>query len=99
MSAVWGLAVDADSLASAVLCASSASSVISSSFCLREERLEQLLEGAAVCREQAEASWASLSSSAVEIAKVVSWGVNLSAMAVKWTWTRACSSREVPSGR
>ena len=51
--AVEGLAVEADSLAPAVLWPSSWSSVISSSFCLREDRLEELLEGAAVCSEHA----------------------------------------------
>ena len=70
-------------------CPSSASSVISSSFRREEPLEEELLEGAAVCREQAEARAASLSSSAVAIDNVVSWGVNLSSMAVKWTATRA----------
>lgn len=86
---VEGLAVEADSLAPAVLWPSSWSSVISSSFCLREDRLEELLEGAAVCSEHAAASWASLSSWAWVMSKVVSWGANLSVTAVEWTATRA----------
>ena len=87
--AVEGLAVEADSLAPAVLWPSSWSSVISSSFCLREDRLEELLEGAAVCSEHAAASWASPSSWAAVMSKVVSWGANLSVTAVKCTATRA----------
>lgn len=84
---VAGLAVDAES--PAVLCPSSASSVISSSLWRREEALEELLDGAAVWREQAEVSAASLSSSAAVMEMVVSCGVNFSVTAVKWTATRA----------
>jgi hypothetical protein len=87
--AVEGRAVEGDSLAPPVLWPSSTSSVMPSSFCLREDRLEELLEGAAVCSEHAEVRAASLSSSAVVMAKVVSWGANLSVMAVKWTARRA----------
>jgi hypothetical protein len=80
-----GLAVDAES--PVVLCPSSLSSVISSNLC--REELEELLEGAAVCREQADVRAASLSSSALVMDIVVSCGVNLSVTAVKWTATRA----------
>jgi hypothetical protein len=68
---------------------SSASSVISSSLLRRDEAVEEELEGAAVCREQADVRAASLSSSAVVMEMEVSWGVNLSATAVEWTATRA----------
>jgi len=51
--------------------------------------VEELLEGAAVWREQADVRAPSLSSSAVAIEKVASWGVNFSVMAVKCTATRA----------
>ena len=69
---------------------SSASSVISSSFLL-EEPLDEQVDGAAVCREHADARAASLSSSADAMEMVVSCGVNWSATAVKCTATRAAS--------
>lgn len=85
-AAVAGRASEA--VSSPVAWPSSASSVISSSF-RREDPLEEQLDGAAVCREQAAARAASLSSSAEVIETVVSCGVNFSETAVKWTATRA----------
>lgn len=63
--------------------------MISSNLLRRDDPLEEQLDGAAVCREQADMRAASLSSSAVAMEMVVSWGVNFSVTAVKWTATRA----------
>lgn len=68
---------------------SSTSSDISSNLLSREEELDEELAGAAVCREQADVRAESLSSSAVVMEMVVSWGVNFSSTAVKCTATRA----------
>lgn len=79
-AAVIGRAIE--EVSSAVVCPSSASSVTLSSFLRREEPLDEQLDGAAVCREQAAARAASLRSSAVAMGRIVSWE-NFSAMAVK----------------
>lgn len=68
---------------------SSAVSGIQLSFGPRDEPLDEELEGAAVCRLQAEARAASLSSSGVETDRTMSWGANFSEMLMKWTATRA----------
>jgi hypothetical protein len=68
---------------------SSAASCIQLSFCCRDDPLEDELEGAAVCRLQAAPSAASLSSSAVEMERMMSCGANFSVMLMKWTVTRA----------
>jgi hypothetical protein len=59
---------------------SSAASCIQLSFCCRDDPLEEELEGAAVCRLQAALRAASLSSSAVEMARTMSCGANFSVM-------------------
>ena len=66
------------------------SSLIQLSFCcLADDPLEEELEGAAVCRVQAEVRAASLSSSGVLIERTMSCGVNFSVTVMKWTATRA----------
>jgi hypothetical protein len=66
------------------------SSLIQLNFwCLADDPLDEELEGAAVCREQAEVRAASLSSSGVLMERTISCGVNFSDTVMKWTATRA----------
>lgn len=66
------------------------SSLIQLSFCcLADDPLDEELEGAAVCRVQAEVRAASLSSSGVLIERTMSCGVSFSDTVMKWTATRA----------
>lgn len=68
------------------------SSLIQLSFwCLADDPLDEELEGAAVCKVQAEARAASLSSSGVVMERTMSCGANLSVTVMKWTATRAGS--------
>lgn len=59
-------------------CSSSSSSAISPSLRRRIELVEEDVDPEAACREHAEASFESLSSAAVAMEKVVSWGENRS---------------------
>jgi hypothetical protein len=59
--------------------ASSASSTMPVSFCLRTELDEEAIEAEAACRRQAEDKAPSVNSDAAANTKMVSWGENLSA--------------------
>ena len=68
------------------------SSLIQLSFWpLADEPLDEEVDGAAVCRVQAEVRAASLSSSGVVMERTMSCGVNFSVTVMKWTATRAGS--------
>lgn len=90
MVGIEGVAVDgrAGPLPSSPV-TSSAASCIQLNFWWRDEPDDEELEGAAVCRVQAEARAASLSSSGVVMERTMSCGANLSVTVKKWTATRA----------
>jgi len=69
-------------------CSSSSSSVISIKRRLRSELVDEEVEPEAVCKEQAAESFESLRSFAFVSSKMVSWGVNLSIIALNCTPNR-----------